>query len=212
MKEFNRLNNPVRRLCSGTNATGNQQDCLGMTPLHILACPVKPSVELCRLLIEKYPESLVVKDKWGEVPLLYALWSNACPEMVQLLVDNKQWSAIDELIFGRLGLGTTSPSISVLPLQSCVHAQMFQVNVDETPAFASRTHHHIVFQISSGKQPLRSPPCLLVWQLFMSKVQMKEFIGKIAGWDESTINALGAFSRPQANQEEVSNVLLIILY
>ena len=56
------------------NTTGKQQDCLGMTPLHILACSTQQHVEMYRLLIEKYPETLIMKDKWGDIPLLYAIW------------------------------------------------------------------------------------------------------------------------------------------
>jgi len=41
-----------------------------------------------QLLIEKYPETLVVKDKWGDIPLLYALWCNAPTEVVDLLVES----------------------------------------------------------------------------------------------------------------------------
>ena len=68
------------------NTTGEQHDCLGMTPLHILACSTKPTIEMYRLLIEKYPETLTMKDKWGGVPLLYALWCNTPTEVVDLLV------------------------------------------------------------------------------------------------------------------------------
>jgi len=70
------------------NTTGKQQDCLGMTPLHILACSTKQHVEMYQLLIDKYPETLITKDKWGDIPLLYALWCNATSEVVDLLVES----------------------------------------------------------------------------------------------------------------------------
>jgi len=70
------------------NKTGKQQDCLGMTPLHILACSTKPTFEMFRILIEKYPETLIMKDKWGDIPLLYALWCNAPTEVLELLVES----------------------------------------------------------------------------------------------------------------------------
>ena len=69
------------------NTSGKQQDCLGMTPLHILACSTKPTIEMIRLLIEKYPETLLMKDKWGDVPL-YALWCNAPAAVIDLLVES----------------------------------------------------------------------------------------------------------------------------
>ena len=70
------------------NTTGKEQDCLGMTPLHILACLTKPTIEMYRLLIEKYPETLIMKDKWGDIPLIYAFRCNAPTEVIDLLVQN----------------------------------------------------------------------------------------------------------------------------
>ena len=40
-------------LISKLDPTGNQQDCLGMTPLHILACSSVHDLELYRLLVRK---------------------------------------------------------------------------------------------------------------------------------------------------------------
>jgi len=37
------------------NTTGRQQDCLGMTPLHILPCSTKQNVEMYRLLLRSIP-------------------------------------------------------------------------------------------------------------------------------------------------------------
>ena len=89
---FDQLNNSIEikfsQRRSKINLTGKQQDCLGMTPLHILACSTKPTIEMYRLLIEKYPETLIVKDKWGDIPLLYAIWCNAPTEVVDLLVES----------------------------------------------------------------------------------------------------------------------------
>lgn len=55
------------------NPTGLQQDCLGMTPLHILTCSTVHSLELYQLMIDEYPENLIIKDEWGALPLLYAV-------------------------------------------------------------------------------------------------------------------------------------------
>ena len=70
------------------NITGKEKDCLGMTPLHILACSTKPTIEMYRLLIEKYPQTLIMKDKWGDVPLLYAIWCSTPSEVIDLLVES----------------------------------------------------------------------------------------------------------------------------
>lgn len=69
------------------NATGEQQDSLGMTPLHILCCSTRHSLELCRAIITCYPDTLVTTDKWGGLPILYAFWSEASNEMMQYLLD-----------------------------------------------------------------------------------------------------------------------------
>lgn len=81
-----------RVLGSNVNPTGNLQDGLGMTPLHILACSSVQNLELYKLLVTKYPENLITKDRWGDTPLLYAVLRNAptkyAPsEIVQFLVE-----------------------------------------------------------------------------------------------------------------------------
>jgi hypothetical protein len=75
---------------SPLDPTGNQQDCLGMTPLHILACSSVHNLELYRLIIEKYPTNLITEDRWGATPLLYAFWGAAPDEIIQLLLDSYQ--------------------------------------------------------------------------------------------------------------------------
>jgi len=73
---------------SKINPAGSQQDCLGMTPLHILACSTVQNVELYKVLVNKYPDTLVTKDRWGDVPLFYAVWGRAPKEIVQFLIDS----------------------------------------------------------------------------------------------------------------------------
>jgi hypothetical protein len=70
------------------NVTGKMQDCLGMTPLHILACSTRHTLEMYQLIVTKYPENLVTRDIWGDVPLLYALWCNAPEDVVRFLVES----------------------------------------------------------------------------------------------------------------------------
>ena len=66
-----------RSLGSNIDPTGDQQDCLGMTPLHILACSTVPHRGLYELIIEHYPGNLIAQDKWGAMPALYAFWTGA---------------------------------------------------------------------------------------------------------------------------------------
>ena len=68
------------------NATGNQQDCLGMTPLHILSCSTIGNLSLYHALIEKFPNSLITEDG-VPVPLLYVVWGKAPNEIIQFLLE-----------------------------------------------------------------------------------------------------------------------------
>ena len=72
------------------NPTGNLQDCLGMTPLHILACSSVHDLELYQLIVEKYPANLITRDRWGALPLLYAFWGSAPTEIIQFFVESYQ--------------------------------------------------------------------------------------------------------------------------
>ena len=75
-------------LRSMLDPTGNQQDCLGMTPLHILACSFVHDLELYRVIVEKYPANLITEDRWGALPLLYAFWGTAPSEIIQFLLES----------------------------------------------------------------------------------------------------------------------------
>jgi hypothetical protein len=77
-----------RTLRSKLNPTGNQQDCLGMTPLHILACSSVHNLEMYRVIVEKYPANLIIEDRWGALPLLYAFWGAAPAEIIQFLLES----------------------------------------------------------------------------------------------------------------------------
>jgi hypothetical protein len=79
-----------RTLRSKLNPTGNQQDCLGMTPLHILACSLVHDLEVYRLIVEKYPANLITEDRWGALPLLYAFWGAAPAEVIEFLLEKYQ--------------------------------------------------------------------------------------------------------------------------
>ena len=70
--------------------TGLRQDCLGMTPLHILACSTVQCLELYQFIVNMYPNNLIVEDAWGALPLLYAIWGDAPCEVFQLLVNSYQ--------------------------------------------------------------------------------------------------------------------------
>jgi hypothetical protein len=79
-----------RTLRSKLDPTGNQQDCVGMTPLHILACSSVHDLEVYRVIIERYPANLITEDRWGALPLLYAFWGAAPAEIIQFLLESYQ--------------------------------------------------------------------------------------------------------------------------
>jgi hypothetical protein len=79
-----------RTLRSKLDLTGNHQDCLGMTPLHILACSSVHNLEVYRVIVEKYPANLITEDRWGALPLLYAFWGAAPAEIIDLLLESYQ--------------------------------------------------------------------------------------------------------------------------
>jgi len=64
-----------------------RQDCLGMTPLHVLACSTTQNLEFYRVIVEKHPKYLVLKDKWGTLAILYVVWGRAPNYILQFLVD-----------------------------------------------------------------------------------------------------------------------------
>jgi hypothetical protein len=79
-----------RTLRNKLDTTGNQQDCLGMTPLHILACSSVQDLEVYHIIVESYPANLITEDRWGALPLLYAFWGAAPSEIIQFLLESYQ--------------------------------------------------------------------------------------------------------------------------
>ena len=78
------------QLISVLDDSGKEQDCLGMTPLHILACSTVQNFKLYQVLVTNYPDSLITEDRWGALPLLYAIWGNAPRDVVQFLAESYQ--------------------------------------------------------------------------------------------------------------------------
>mmetsp|Transcript_14360 Transcript_14360/g.26109 ORF Transcript_14360/g.26109 Transcript_14360/m.26109 type:complete len:127 (-) Transcript_14360:657-1037(-) len=63
------------------------QDCLGITPLHIVACSGKHDIELYKFLVGKCPVALITKDKWSETPLAYTFFSEVPLDVLDFLLD-----------------------------------------------------------------------------------------------------------------------------
>ena len=71
-------------------------DCLGMTPLHVLACSGSHDLNLYEYFIECYPGAMKVEDTWGETPLDYILLSEAPDDVVNFFLRShtKHWSDV----------------------------------------------------------------------------------------------------------------------
>jgi hypothetical protein len=70
-----------------SDAVYQRQDCLGMTPLHILALSKQPNIELIQAIVRKSPTDLITKDKWGDYPIDYACWIDAPVEILRILLE-----------------------------------------------------------------------------------------------------------------------------
>jgi ankyrin repeat protein len=64
------------------------QDCFGMTPLHVLLCSGRDCYDTpaIQYMIEKCPDAMLIKDIWDEVPLAYALLGNGSIAVINLLL------------------------------------------------------------------------------------------------------------------------------
>jgi hypothetical protein len=71
-----------------SRASRGNIDCVGMTPLHILACSTKHHLDMYQMLISRYPEHLIIEDVWHDIPLLYLLWGQAPPHIVEFVANS----------------------------------------------------------------------------------------------------------------------------
>ena len=65
------------------------EDCLGMTPLHILACSKKQDMKVWEFLSSsspKFSEMLATEDMWGCLPIFYAFANEAPLEIILFLL------------------------------------------------------------------------------------------------------------------------------
>lgn len=87
-KAINLRSGQSRRLRIKLDLTGKEQDCLGMTPLHILACSRRQNLDLYKMIIDAYPENLITEDRWGELPMFYAAWGSISEETMLFLAQS----------------------------------------------------------------------------------------------------------------------------
>ncbi|KAL3941437.1 MAG: hypothetical protein SGBAC_004207 [Bacillariaceae sp.] len=80
---------------SSENQQQSMQDCLGMTPLHILASSTRQILPLYKAVLRHTPKDVITKDKWGDLPLYFACKTDAPLEVIQLLLE-ESYKAIEE--------------------------------------------------------------------------------------------------------------------
>ena len=107
-----------RAAASALTESGCRRDCMGMTCLHVLACSSRQTVDMHRLLLERYPEAVYAKDCWGALPVHYALYSGASEEIVTLLLMDHlgrffSRSSIRRSPLSKVWTGSTSSSSSL---------------------------------------------------------------------------------------------------
>ena len=95
---IDQLNNILSEHAGAHLNVPNNQDCLGMTPLHILACSSKQYLDLYQLIVTSFPKVLIIEDKWGCPPILYAIWGGVPQGIIKFLVDS-QISAFPNFIY-----------------------------------------------------------------------------------------------------------------
>lgn len=79
-----RLNDTVDDRLSAEYSTA---DCLGMTPLHILASSGTHDLGIYQCIVDKFPGALIATDKWGDVPLTYVMLSDAPLEILLFFLE-----------------------------------------------------------------------------------------------------------------------------
>ena len=80
----------LKETLNGSTQELELQDCLGMTPLHILVLSTRHDIDIYRLIIEHLSNSLVTEDRWGCLPILYAIWLDIPQEILQYLIDSQK--------------------------------------------------------------------------------------------------------------------------
>mmetsp|Transcript_36662 Transcript_36662/g.88847 ORF Transcript_36662/g.88847 Transcript_36662/m.88847 type:complete len:644 (+) Transcript_36662:178-2109(+) len=65
----------------------SRQDCLGMTPLHILALSSRQDIQMYQALIEHSPSDLGTRDRWGEIPLNYACHNDVPLDILRCMLE-----------------------------------------------------------------------------------------------------------------------------
>jgi hypothetical protein len=84
------------------NPSGSDRDCLGMTPLHILACSKRQDCELYEFLRENFGSRMrryhTTEDRWGCLPVFYALLGDVPSSVRSFFVTELRRTAPDYVL------------------------------------------------------------------------------------------------------------------
>jgi hypothetical protein len=184
------------------NLTGTQQDCLGMTPLHILACSTKQGVEIYRLLIGKYPEALVMKDKWGDIPLLYAFWCNVPEKMIELLVESYKTKHPDYEFDWRGMLQTLDKArVSLTNIQKLVSTQQISFPEQKIQGMEALVLDLAISDTENDKLFKSTTPIETFKYLLRTSITKRLDILNVRKWSAELQNSINALPEGAHNRE-----------
>lgn len=114
----------MNQMLDMNSGEGSRQDCLGMTPLHILVLSSRQYIQMYQGLIEHSLSDLVTLDRWGEIPLNYACHNDVPIDILRCLLETHlSIFHTEHLNWGRLVDILCSTGASLEKLQLVLEAQ-----------------------------------------------------------------------------------------
>jgi len=152
--------------------------------------------EMFQLLIEKYPETLVVKDKWGDIPLLYALWCNAPTEVVDLLVESYKTNH-PEYEFDWKGM------IRTLAKASVTHANIHELVMLSDQKYDVQGIVMVLAKYDTSQASLNKPCTAVDTIQYLLRVSIHERLHSldIARWRIDLDNRIGSLPKIAKNRD-----------
>jgi hypothetical protein len=94
--EHNKTFELLKEMVLYPTTNGDKVYCLGMTPLHVLACSGTNDLRLYRCLVDHYPDTMLTEDKWGETPLFYMLLFEPTMDIIHYFFEmhRRKWGTI----------------------------------------------------------------------------------------------------------------------
>lgn len=101
----------------------SEEDCLRMTPLHVLACSGTHDINLYRRIIDCYPDAMIATDDWGETPLGYIMLSAAPMDLLHFFFNmhKQEWGCLP-FDFGKM-INRLKLYKSAEFIRQCIYAQ-----------------------------------------------------------------------------------------